>query len=154
MFVNDAIVLADIAGMLSLADPSTLPSRWGLIVNLCHQRAYNDVVSALLARGYFIADVLNWGAGAAGQSYERSLSLFYSLSDGGGLEAYSDTFIKTFDCRESLKTVQIFDPAGKVILTEGGQVGTIGTGPMDVGCDVFPLSRNRFDCDGSWRGEW
>jgi hypothetical protein len=121
-----------------------------VIVGLSHPLAYDDVVSAMLSRGYLIADVLNWGAGA-GASYERSLAMYYALCQGGGLEGYSDVFVKRFNIKAKLKTVQMFDSAGKVILTEQGNVGTIGVGQVQ-GEGGLMRGGELHGCDeGEWR---
>jgi hypothetical protein len=148
MFVSDNVILSDIAGLLKLqAGAPALPSYWPTIVSLTHQQAYDDIVAALLARGYAPADVATWGAGA-GQFYERKLALFHAANEGGGFSGVSDKFIMSLDVRKQLETLQLMDGNNKPILTTAGQVGTVGVGPMD-NSSVF-----RWDSDGSWRGEW
>ena len=148
MFVSDQVVLSDIAGLLKLQGGSpALPGYWTTIVSLTHQQAYDDIVAALLARGYAPADVATWGAGA-GQYYERKLALFHAANEGGGFSGVSDKFIQSLDVRKQVESLQLMDGNNNPILTTAGQVGTIGVGPMDT------TRGPGWDGCGGWRGEW
>lgn len=160
MFTTDGQVLIDIAALLKLANgPSDLPPYWTTVVSLCHQRAYDDIVQILLGRGYAITDIINWGTGngslSAGIVYERSLAMFYSVCDGGDVGSADDKFLQRLDCRKRLETLTMFDQNGQPILSEQGNLGTVGTGPANDWCGPIEWPRERLSQPGNGRcGRW
>jgi hypothetical protein len=131
MWITDAVVAADVAGLLKLAaGPSALPAYWATVISLTHSQAYQDILAALAARGYAPADVQSWGAGP-GQLYERKLALFYAAQEGGGFAGVSDRFINGLDVRKQLETIQLTDANGNAILTTANEPGTVGFGPIE-----------------------
>jgi hypothetical protein len=94
MFVDDSLILADVAAVLKVASASALPAWWVQVVNLAHQTAYNKIVSRLAARGYSPTQIAAWDQGAA---VERTLALYESLVQAGGVETIPGGLAKRYE---------------------------------------------------------
>lgn len=146
MFLTDTQIKSALAAVLKMPSANDLPAYWDELIVQGHLQAWTDVLEALLARGFTSAQVGGWEGGAA---YERSLALYHTLTLGGALEAFSDTFIKALDRREALKTVLV-SVAGVWVnppAADGGP-GQCSSGPIDSSHDLFVL-----DPDDDRRGE-
>lgn len=135
MFLSEAKIKQAVADKLS-TDVANLASHWDGIIKAAHVSAYNQIVSRLLARGFTLAQVTAWDDGP---EYEKDLSVFRALNDGGSLGAFSDTAIKVMDRRAEL------DKMGSLIIvgvwTRPGNTdpgpGLVGTGSFDTNGATF-----------------
>ncbi len=116
-------------------DPATLPSYAAGVITSMHLSAYQEIVGCLTERGFSKAVIDTWDRGA---EFERALSLFWCLTNLGGMHAYDDKFLKQFDRRKDLVTVQVYVNGKNVNPTEADG-GTISGGPPDTSLDEFVL---------------
>ena len=141
MFTSDGTAQQDLADVLKLSGTAALAGWQVNLVNRLHQAAYNQILAALVARGYTPAQVQSWDAGA---DFERSITLHLVLSGGGAADAgaVSDRFVANLDWRPLLSD----GPGGRqaILLTSGGAVvlpaGPVGQpnfGQADTSGDVF-----------------
>ncbi len=142
MFLTDSQCMQAVADLLKY-DISALPGYWTSVVSQAHVAAYQEIQGRLLARGFTTAQVVLWDRGA---EFERMLTIYWSLVNGGGTTAYDDRFIKQFDRRSDLDSVLV-SVAGTWIIP-GETPGTVGTGFEDTTGDLFSLDR-----DDPLRGE-
>ncbi len=134
MFVADAVILSDIAAVLKKTGSAALEAWWTTIVALEHQSAYDDILTALIGRGYSLATILQWSAGA---TVERRHALYRSLVAGAALDDFSDRFLDKLDQSEFLKTCLLYDSSGAQLFPDLEAAGTIGHGREDVSEDIF-----------------
>jgi hypothetical protein len=131
-------VQGDLANVMQLAGVAGLAGQWAGLVPYLHARAYQDILGALCARGFTPAQVNAWGADPSGQgqSLERDLTACYLLSAIHGQDKVDLTFfIKIFDRREELRTVQVVTAAG--YQDPQGTAGLPNTGSFDTSLDTF-----------------
>ena len=121
MFLEDDEVLSAVAITLKKTPDELVGSApyWAALVQQAHVSAYQDVVGRLLARGFSKGQVDAWDRGA---EFERDLTVFWALTRGGMLEAFSDLSMKPMDRRKELDTVQVF-VRGVYINPDSGQHG-------------------------------
>jgi hypothetical protein len=141
------LVLGDVAAMLkSPAVATGAPPYWLTVVSLAQQRAYGTMLDVMIARGYVLAQFAAWDRGA---EFERALSLYFTLTEGGGLEGFDDRYIKTFDRREELLTTNL--TIAGIHQDPQGYAGQVSTGRIQ-GSGETPHYR---DHDGTGRRrEW
>lgn len=134
MFLTDAVIQQSLADALKVVNVAALPAYAANIVTEQHVTAYNQIVSALLGRGYTLAQITAWDDGP---NYERRIALFLILSDVGGLGGFDDKFIKTYDCRKDLQTLLL--AIGGVFVAPGVAAGpgTVGFGQEDTSRDLI-----------------
>ncbi len=142
MFLTDDVLTTDLAGSLKKVR-AALANYWPLFLTQCHQWAYNEIVSALLARGFTQAQIAAWDRGA---DFERDLTLYRALVRGAALEDYDLKAVEMLDRRKELCGV---------LVANGGQwqrpkdtPGTVGSGSFDTSGDLYSL-----DPDDPRRGE-
>lgn len=140
MFITDTDLKARLASLLSIA-PTTLATKWDVIVRDSNRSAYNEIVGVLLGRGFTLSQITSWARGA---EFETDIGLFWCAIKGGGLEGYDDKFINRLDRRKELKEVDVV-VAGVFIEPADSD---IGTGDYDTTEDLFIL-----DPDDVRRGE-
>lgn len=131
-FLTDNQCLQSVADLLKVALAS-LPSYWTNVVSEAHTSAYQEIVGRLLRRGYTKAQIDQWDRGA---EFERSLTLFWSAVNGGGLANYDDKFIARFDRRKELDEV-LLSIGGVYVYPNQSTPGTIGTGGPNTTRDIF-----------------
>ncbi len=135
MFLTDDQCLQSVADMLKTAKAS-LPAYWSSVVSEAHAGAYNEIVGRLLRRGFTLAQITAWDRGA---EFERQLTLFWALTNGGGLNSYDDKFIKTFDRRKDLDDVQFSIANVFINPVASDGPGQVGIGSEDTSNDLFSL---------------
>lgn len=113
-----------LAGILKQAS-AALPTYWDNIVSDSRTRAYNEIVSKLTDRGFTIAQIDTWDRRT---EFELDIALFWCLVSGAGLAAYDDKFLKLFDRRLELDTVNL--TADDVPISTAS-VGRIGIGYLN-----------------------
>ena len=121
-FTVDATIKTDLQSALHLANLSDVPAVWDNIITKSRLRAYGDIVSALLGRGFTMTVVSAWDRGS---EFERDLALWWTLNEGATLGAYDDKMLSKLDRREELKTVIVTTGAssGTPALEPSGQIG-------------------------------
>jgi len=117
-YVTADAVQQGIADILKVADPTTLEAYYTRIIPDAVGRAYQDILAALLGRGYTAAQIDNWGSNAV---YNRDIALFWTLTLAGGLGAYSDQQIAKLDRRPELAKITLTDAGGNVLFPGGGE---------------------------------
>ena len=139
MFAADSVILSDLADALK-QDVGNLQSYWANIVQRCHTRAYGEIVSALLARGYSAAQIASWDDGA---SYERDMTLWYCAMSPQGQGVFDKESVGAWNVREQVATI-ILRVSGTFVDPIAGGPGTVGYGLGNVSNDIFT---------GPWSGE-
>lgn len=119
---------------------SDLPSFWAQLISDCQTRAYNEIVSRLAARGFSAAQIAAWDRGA---EFELSLTAFWAITDGAGLEGADDKFLAKLDRREELDTVAV--TSGGTFSDPAGTAGLPSTGSYDTSTDMFVFDQNDED---------
>lgn len=127
-YVTTTELLQGVADVLKVADPADLEGYYARIVPDAIGRAYQDVLAALLGRGYTLPQVDAWGSNAV---YNRDIALFWTLTLAGGLGPYTDQQIAKLDRRKELERITLTDAGGNV-LTPAGGAGP-GAAPDEVG---------------------
>ncbi len=131
-FVTDAEVKSALADILA-QDVSALVSKWDGIITRANASAYQDILSALGARGYTTAQIAAW---LRGPEFNLDIALFWCLVHGGASLNYDDRFIKLLDRRGELATVAVIDAAAAVDSPD--DVSPVGQGDMlNTSRDVF-----------------
>ena len=131
MFLTDAHIRASVVAALKVS-AGDLPDYWDQLINESHTAAYQEIVGALIGRGFTQAQIDAWSRGA---EFEKDLALFWALTKGGGLHNYDDRFPKSLDRRKDLLTVQVY--SGGVWVTPGEDPGTVGSGAISTSDDLF-----------------
>lgn len=131
-FVSTDQCLSDLADSLqkTLAD---LAPQWNGIVSRSHAWAYNFIVATLTAKGFTLAQIVQWDQGG---DFERDLTLWKALSRGGALSGFDDKFIKTYDVRQDLVCLNSL-PISGVWQTPASTPGLVGTGALNTTEDIF-----------------
>jgi hypothetical protein len=151
MFNLPGTILQAISDTLQQYGIQYLPGQWSNIANQSQVRAYNDIVSALAARGYTGTQIQGWDRGP---EVELDQSIFYALERAGTLAAsLDDKFLKTFDRREDLKTIA-YTEAGQYV-DPTGTAGQCGSDYVSTSGDVFvwPPRDGSTDFPGPGLGE-
>jgi hypothetical protein len=130
-FLTDPDCLQAVADLLK-ADVPSLPSYWPGVVAAAHVSAFQEIQGRLIARGYTPAQVLQWDRGP---ELEKSLTIFWALTNGGGLSGYDDKFIRMYDRRKELDTVVV--ALNGVWTRPGDTPGQVSTGAFDTSGDLF-----------------
>jgi len=94
--------------------------------------AYNEILSALAARGLSVVQISTW---ARGEEFQLDIATFWYAKDsgwGGKLEDEID-WTKVFDRRAELKTVAVIDNDG-TLLSQGSGIG--------IGIDLEEVNDN------------
>lgn len=131
-FTTDAAIKTDVAAALKLASSSDLPAWWDTVIPRAHTAAYQEIIGALLARGFTKTQADTWDRG---EEFERHLSLYFAFTSPQGYGSFDLNAVKLWDRREELKSVLIYD-AGTWI-TPGESPGTVGTGRIDADAGIF-----------------
>lgn len=131
-FTTDATVKADVQRALHLANANDLPPIWDGIVSKSRVRAYGDIVSGLVGRGFTYTVIAAWDRGA---EFERDLALWWALNEGAALGAYPDKILDKLDRRPELATVIVTNTEGGVPVLKGS--GQIGRGALDDSDSIF-----------------
>ena len=83
-------------------EPDGLLPKWASIVEDALASATLEIVGAMQARGFSVAQIDAWDRR---REYSIDIAKFWALNAGGGLANYSDTFIKNLDRRKELAGV-------------------------------------------------
>lgn len=149
MFLPDAQIQPSVAAALHKPDWNTLTAGttgaapfWIQIVADAHVQAYNEIVTRLAARGYTLAQILTWDRGP---EFEKSLTVFWALNNGAGLEALDDKFLARLDRRDELsgneqrgiEAVAVTAQGVPLIPAATGAVGLVSSGPFTTTSDSF-----------------
>lgn len=146
MFVAQSVIKADIAGALKVA-AGDLPDWWDDVIPRHHLAAYQEIVGALVKRGYTKAQVDDWDRGA---EFERSIALYFAFSSPQGQGTFDVNTIKLWDKRPDLKDVQVYIDDEPVKPGEAaGATGQVGSGTR-TGEDADPVF-NFFDSENPSR---
>lgn len=129
------MILDDIAALLKLATRSDLPSFWTTIVDRVQLAAYQEIVGALINRGFTAAVIDTWDRGA---EFEREIALYFACTSPQGVGSFDVNALKIYDRRPELKNVQVFVDGVPVAPTDGtNATEQIGYGTRDEGSGVF-----------------
>lgn len=104
MFLPDTDIQTALAAILKTASFGDLPNFWTVIVQNAHPQAFNDIQTALLRRGFSVAQVQAWDQGPY---FERTQTLYWCLVNGAGLHNYDPKYIVMLDRRRELPTVEV-----------------------------------------------
>ena len=107
-YLADADALDAVAAKLKSAGAAELLADapyWESIVAQANAAAYQEVLGALLQRGFTKAQADGWDRRV---EFQRDLMTYWALVNGGALESFSDLFIRSLDRRKELKEVQVF----------------------------------------------
>jgi hypothetical protein len=124
--LTDADIKAAVAAALKKASADDLPAYWDEIVEAAHVSGWQDVLEALLRRGFTAAQVEAWDRAA---EFERKQSLYHALLNGGGLESFDLTGVRLYDQSKKLEVIQVY--IGGVYTTPAN--GTAGPGTVGYG---------------------
>ena len=130
-FITNNQLLQAIADRLKLASTSELPAYWSSTIGPdANTAAYQEIVGQLLARGYSKSQVDAWDRGA---EFQKSIGLFFALSNAGVYAGYDPETIENLDRREELERV-IVTVSGEWVKPTGDKPGLITTaGPSAEG---------------------
>ncbi len=137
-FLTDTQVKQAVADFLKV-DVADLPTYWTgatRVIEDAHVAAYQEIQGRLLARGFTTAQVVLWDRGA---EFEKHLTIYWSLINGGGTTAMDDRFVKMYDRRNDLNSVLV--SVSGVFITPGDTPGTIEIGAEDTSNDLFSLDQ-------------
>jgi len=150
VFTTAAQIKTDLAASLKLAGGSAdLPPYWDDVVSRCHTAAYQEVVGALLARGFSKSVIDTWDRGS---EFERSIALYFCATSPQGIGSFDLNAVKLWDKREDLKAVQVYTSGTAVDPSE--QPGTVGSGRMNDQRGIFnPISQTGED-DNPYPMRW
>ena len=140
-FTTDTVCLQDLADALQKGGTADLTDFQISMSSKSHAWAYGEIVSALTARGFLIAQITQWDRG---NEFERDLSLYRSLCHGGVGQNIDEKWAKTFDRREDLKTVVL--TISGVLVQPTGPTGLPRVGVEDTGNDIFVWPDRADDC--------
>lgn len=132
-YITNDVLKARLVACLQRAGLTDSDSNWDLIVADANEWAYNEIVSALLERGFTISQINEWDRR---EEFNKSLGLFWCLVLGGVTHAYDDKFIRDLDRREELKTV--FVSTGQEPVDPETE-NRISTGMLENDADVFTM---------------
>ena len=105
-FVANGQLLSTLEGLLKVQQGSTNFNApfWTRIAAAANQAAVNEIYGRLLARGFLASQIAVWDRAA---EFNEDIGIFWALTRGMVRSDTSDNFIKTFDRREELMTVQV-----------------------------------------------
>ena len=106
MFCTAPDVANSLAAALKVPDLGSAAPYWATIIQAAQQSAYQDIYRSLIRRGFAPAQIAAWDAGP---EFERHLTVFWSLVNGGALQDYSEQFIKMIDRRPELPNVEVYN---------------------------------------------
>lgn len=145
-WLTDLDVEDRLAGVLNLTGGrAALEPFWLGIIPAAHRAGYNEVVGALAARGYSVAQMDSWDRR---EEFEAHLSLWWALVEGESEREGAETSTRPtmvprllfkFDRRLELATVPL--TAGGVLMvppTPASQAKVV-MGQMDTSKDIFQL---------------
>lgn len=142
--VSDAALKVKLTGVLQRAGLED-GDFWDEIVPDANRAAHDDIRDALAARGYMPEQIAGWDSRT---TYQTDIALFWALTKGGCTQNYSDTFIKSLDRREQLKTIPVI-VADEVITPDPSDlVPKVGLGKMKgprdlvTECDLTRINGN------------
>lgn len=139
MFTTDAVIKSDVAAALKLASVSDLPDWWDDVIERCHTAAYQEIVGAMLGRGFTKAQVDAWDRGV---EFERTLALYFVFTSPQGAGNFDIQAVKLWDRREDLQTTLIY--ASGSWTSPGESPGTVGIGRVSDQAGVFnPIGRDQ-----------
>lgn len=130
-FVTDAELSAAVADRLKLAGVESLQDYWtDTIIPQANAAAYQEILGALLARGFTKATADAWDRG---EEFQLSQGLFFALMNAGAYQGYDPETLKCLDRRADLANVLVF-VAGEWVKPVGDKPGLITTsGPSAEG---------------------
>lgn len=133
--ITAAELLTALSDRLKSTSAIELPAYWaGTIVPQAVTAGYQDVLGALLARGFSKAQVDAWDR--LGE-FHLSQALYWALVNGGATldQAHPDA-LKALDRREDLKSVLVF-ANGVWVQPPAGNPGLVVTAGPDASGGVF-----------------
>ncbi len=138
--LSDAVILSELADLLQVK-VSDLPARYAnSIVPRAHIAGYQEVIGALITRGFTMAQVLAFDRLT---ELERDLSLYFALMQSGAYKRVDEKLLESLDRREELKTIILFI-AGVPKAPGDTSEATMkaSAGPMNTSTDIFVLDPN------------
>ncbi len=133
--ITDAQLLTALADRLKVTSANELPAYWaGTIVPNAVNAGYQDMLGALLNRGFSKAQVDAWDRAA---EFNLSQSLYWAMVNGGVTldQAHPDA-LKALDRREELKSVLVF-VGGVWVQPPAGNPGLVTTAGPSLAGGVF-----------------
>ena len=145
-YVQDSVLLQDVANSLGLNSAADLPARWADIVKDANQMAVADITNILTNKGYTQAQVDAFDDRA---SVNRKLGLWYALTLGNPLGNYPDKLLDKLDPREFLAASGTIRIAG---VPTGPTVGATDVGGIGFGVSSARTALEaEFRCNGWFR---
>ena len=147
-YVDSTTLTQAVADILKQSNTSLLEPYYARIIPPAITQAYQDILSALLGRGYTVAQIDTWANAAV---INQQQALFWVLTQTGGLGHYDDQQIAKLDHRKNLKELALTDSGGNLILPGAGASGL--PGPVGIPGDTFggaAIGGGRLD-QGYWR---
>lgn len=147
-FIDEAKLKTRVQAMLKQLNIADVASHYEVHIADSVEAAYQEIVSAFLARGLTKAQADTWARGA---EFNIDLGLFWVFTKAAGLHDFPDTWINKLDRRAELATVFLADEDGEVIEPEDAAPvlhGTIKQHHLDN--VTVPGTRGR-DGAGDWK---
>lgn len=140
MFITDAILKQAVADVLKRKGTTPLQAYWDRIVPRANKAAYDEIVGALLNRGFSLAAITSWSRAA---EFQESIGLYWCGVYGAAhFQEDEGELFTEWDRREELKTVPIVVD-GVLQTPTASETGPVGSGRMETGREVFrPLRRS------------
>lgn len=111
---------------------------WSTTITDANRKAHRTVLTALQKRGYTLSQINRWDQRS---EFNIDLGIFWALTLAGTTKNYSDTFIKPFDRREELKTIEVLidDELVEPLSESDAITRKIKIGRMEADDDVFTM---------------
>lgn len=103
-FATDASILTKVKSLLKKANSATIPTAISAHITSYNTKAYNDIIAALMARGYSAGDVSDWDRG---EEFNIDLACWWAINDAGVTEQFDDRDLAKLDRRAELLTCAI-----------------------------------------------
>ncbi len=132
-FLSDDQTLSDLAATIKATGVEVIPGYWPAINTRAHTRAYNEIYSALIGRGYSASQIAAWDRG---EEFESDLTVWFAISKSSSATPLNQKVFSIFDRRADLQAVPIVN-AGVLQAPAEGSQGTIHTGAPATDTDVF-----------------
>lgn len=131
-FITDSQLKVELAGNLKVDPAAIPPGVWDEVIESSNVAAYQEIIGALLARGYTMAQISAWDRRV---EFNADLGLFWCLVKGAGLHGNDPTFIDKLDRRKELLTCPVI--CGGSLVAPGTAGGVVGYGTLDTEDDTY-----------------
>lgn len=135
-FLTDADLKTFLAAMLK-KDPAALESFWNVLIPVANVSAYNQIVAALLDRGYTTTQIDAWDRGA---EFQRYIGIYEVMVAGGGLTEFNLDNLRSFAQRLDQLADVVVETDGVPVPADSPSVDSqVGYGTLSTAGDLFVL---------------